>query len=63
MKYIKDALLLDSLEEIKEEIKERQELKKLMVGQLYPSILTDEIYQLNMKYRIVLDLNKQNENR
>jgi len=49
MIYIKDALLLESIEEIQSEVNDRIELRQQMVGQLYPSILTDEISQLNSK--------------
>ena len=49
MKHINEALQLTSVEEIEEEIKQRKELRATMVGQLYPSILTDEIYKLNEK--------------
>lgn len=47
MKNINEAIQLNSIEEIEEEIKQRKELGKQMVGQLYPSILMDEIYKLN----------------
>jgi hypothetical protein len=49
MKHIEKALLLESIEEIEEEIKERSELRQQMVGRLYPSILYSEICQLNIR--------------
>lgn len=49
MKNIEEAIQLNSIDEIEEEIKQRKELRSTMVGQLYPSILTDEIYKLNEK--------------
>ena len=47
MRHISEALLLESIEEIEEEVKKRSELREQMVGQLYPSILYNEICQLN----------------
>ena len=47
MKNINEAIQLNSIDEIEEEIKQRRELGKQMVGQLYPSILMDEICKLN----------------
>lgn len=35
-----------SIEQIDKEIEERQELRSLMVGWLYPRVLTDEIGEL-----------------
>lgn len=49
MRHITEALLLESIEEIEEEVKKRSELGQQMVGQLYPSILYDEICQLNAR--------------
>ena len=49
MKNIDEAIQLNSVDEIEEEIIQRNELRATMVGQLYPSILTDEIYKLNEK--------------
>ena len=49
MKHIDEAIQLNSIDEIEEEIRQRKELRATMVGQLYPSILTDEIYKLNEK--------------
>lgn len=37
-------------EDLNNEIKERMELIRQMVGQLYPSILRDEILKLREKY-------------
>jgi len=59
MRHIKEALLLESIEEIEQEVKERGELRQQMVGQLYPSILYDEICQLNVRCS---DLRKLKEN-
>lgn len=47
MRDINEALLLESIEEIEKEVKERGELINQMVGQLYPNILYVEICQLN----------------
>jgi hypothetical protein len=47
---IEEALKLESLEEIQNEVTKRSELRQQMVGQLYPSILYDEICQLNGRY-------------
>jgi hypothetical protein len=49
MKNIEEAIQLNSIDEIEEEIRQRKELRATMVGQLYPRILTDEIYKLNEK--------------
>ena len=49
MKNIDEAIQLNSVDEIEEEIIQRNELRATMVGQLYPSILTDVIYKLNEK--------------
>jgi hypothetical protein len=49
MKNIDEALQLETEAELEVEIAERKELRSRMVGQLYPSILTDEIYKLNSK--------------
>ena len=50
MKDIKDALQLVDLKEIQQEINERRELIRQMVGSLYPSIIYDEIFKLNYRY-------------
>jgi len=47
---IKDALKLTEPEKIKEEIKARTELKSMMVGSLYPSVVFDEIVLLRKLY-------------
>lgn len=49
MKYIEEALKLESVDELEVEVETRRELGHKMVGQLYPSILADEIYQLRCK--------------
>lgn len=36
-----------SIKELQQEISERVELRKQMAGNLYPSILSDEIYAIN----------------
>lgn len=46
MKDIDEALQLETEKELEVEIAERKELRHKMVGQLYPSILTDEIHKL-----------------
>jgi hypothetical protein len=58
MRHISEALLLESIEEIEQEVKERGELRQQMVGQLYPSILYSEICQLNGRCS---DLRKRKE--
>jgi len=41
-------------DELETEIVDRQKLKAQMVGQLYPSILEDEIYRLrSAKYELI----------
>ena len=49
MKDINEALKLESIEEIEQEVKKRGELRQRMVGRLYPSIIHDEICQLNAR--------------
>lgn len=46
---IKTALQLSTLEEIEEQIAERRNLQNQMTGQLYPSILENEIILLYEK--------------
>lgn len=43
---IEEAILLTTFEEMATEIRERDELISLMVGQLYPAILKSEIMRL-----------------
>jgi hypothetical protein len=57
MKNIEEAIQLTSIDEIEEEIRQRRELRATMVGQLYPSILSEEIYKLSILCR-----NLENEN-
>ncbi|MEK7500442.1 MAG: hypothetical protein AAB649_07645 [Patescibacteria group bacterium] len=49
MRILEEAMRTNSIAEIEEEIKQRQALRTKLVGLLYPSILTDEIYILNGK--------------
>ena len=49
MKDIEEAIKLESIEEIEQEVKDRGELRERMVGRLYPSIIHDEICQLNAR--------------
>ena len=62
MRGINEALLLESIEEIEKEVSERSELRDQMVGQLYPSILYDEICQLNGRCSDLKRLKKENDN-
>ena len=56
MKNINEALQLETEAEIEVEITERKELRSRMVGQLYPNILTEEIYKLEVKRLAVKQL-------
>lgn len=49
MKPIEEALKLDP-EAILKEIRDRREVMKDLVGQLYPSILASEIERLDQEY-------------
>lgn len=54
MKSINIAEKSHSLEELDNEIKERQELRNQMVGTLYPGIVQDEIFRL-VKRRVEIE--------
>jgi hypothetical protein len=62
MRQINDALRLTSLMELKKEIEVRKELLRVMVGQLYPSIVSIELRRLNERYSELYYLVKENVN-
>lgn len=57
---IKEALLLGSLFELNKEIEIRKGLLEQMVGSLYPSIIENELIQLQKRYEDVFYLVKNN---
>jgi len=46
---IKEALLIEIIEELEVEIKERKNLLNTLVGNFYPAIIQDEINDLESK--------------
>jgi len=60
MKSLAEGLKMTSLDDIKKEIDEHKELKQQMVGQLYPTMLTDEISQLTSHYATIFRFVKNN---
>lgn len=60
MRNIEEALKLTSLMELKKEIEIRKELLRVMVGQLYPPILSSELVRLNKVYSEIYHLVKEN---
>jgi hypothetical protein len=63
LRMIKEALELKDVNEIQAEIDARKKLINEMCGTLYPSILRDEVYDLELRKRAEVMAAKRSEGR